>query len=105
MWQIQPTVEIPDWIIPAIRHHAPQVNGRFAAQLLLSRGIQTPEQLAVFLDANLYKPANPFEFGLEMKWAVNRLVIARNCDEAIAIWGDFDADGITATSVLWDGLG
>ncbi|MEA5519381.1 single-stranded-DNA-specific exonuclease RecJ [Limnoraphis robusta] len=105
MWQIQPTVEIPDWIIPAIRHHAPQVDGRFAAQLLLSRGIQTPEQLAVFLDANLYKPANPFEFGLEMKWAVNRLVIARNCDEAIAIWGDFDADGITATSVLWDGLG
>ncbi|MFY7806453.1 MAG: single-stranded-DNA-specific exonuclease RecJ [Limnoraphis robusta] len=105
MWQIQPTVEIPDWIIPAIRHHAPQVNGRFAAQLLLSRGIQTPEQLAVFLDANLYKPANPFEFGPEMKWAVNRLVIARNCDEAIAIWGDFDADGITATSVLWDGLG
>lgn len=105
MWQIQPTVEIPDWIIPAIRHHAPQVDGRFAAQLLLSRGIQTPEQLAVFLDANLYKPANPFEFGLEMKWAVNRLVIARNCDEAIAIWGDFDADGITATSLLWDGLG
>ncbi|KKD36518.1 single-stranded-DNA-specific exonuclease RecJ [Limnoraphis robusta] len=105
MWQIQPTVEIPDWIIPAIRHHAPQVDGRFAAQLLLSRGIQTPEQLAVFLDANLYKPANPFEFGQEMKWAVNRLVIARNCDEAIAIWGDFDADGITATSVLWDGLG
>ncbi|WP_413161109.1 single-stranded-DNA-specific exonuclease RecJ [Capilliphycus salinus ALCB114379] len=105
MWQIQPTVEIPDWMIPAIREHIPQINGGFAAQLLISRGIKTPEQLAVFLDANLYKPSSPFEFGSEMKWAVNRLVIARNCDEAIAIWGDFDADGITATSVLWEGLG
>ncbi|MEB3278619.1 MAG: single-stranded-DNA-specific exonuclease RecJ [Lyngbya sp.] len=105
MWQIQPTVEIPDWMIPAIRHHVPEIDGRFAAQLLIDRGIQTPEQLAVFLDANLYKPSSPFEFGSEMKWAVNRLVIARNCDEAIAIWGDFDADGITATSVLWEGLG
>lgn len=105
MWQIRPTVEIPEWMIPAIRHHIPQIDGHFAAQLLVSRGIQTPEQLAAFLDVNLYKPASPFEFGREMKWAVNRLVIARNCDEAIAIWGDFDADGITATSVLWEGLG
>ncbi len=105
MWQIQPTVETPDWMIPAIRHYAPKVNGRFAAQLLLSRGIKTPEELALFLDSTLYKPASPFEFGSEMRWAVNRLVIARNYDEAVAIWGDFDADGITATSVLWDGLG
>ncbi len=105
MWQIQPTVEIPDWMVPALRRYIPEIDGRFAAQLLMSRGIQTPEQLAVFLDLNLYKPSSPFEFGSEIKWAVNRLVIARNCDEAIAIWGDFDADGITATAVLWEGLG
>ncbi|MEL7036646.1 MAG: single-stranded-DNA-specific exonuclease RecJ [Cyanobacteria bacterium J06592_8] len=105
MWQIQPTVDIPDWMIAAIRHYVPQIDGRFAAQLLTARGIQTPEQLEAFLDRNCYQPASPFEFGEEMKWAVNRLVIARNCDEAIAIWGDFDADGITATAVLWEGLG
>jgi single-stranded-DNA-specific exonuclease len=31
--------------------------------------------------------------------------VARDRGEIVAIWGDFDADGITATSVLWDGLG
>jgi single-stranded-DNA-specific exonuclease len=34
-----------------------------------------------------------------------RLLQARNRGEKIAIWGDFDADGVTATSVLWEGLG
>jgi single-stranded-DNA-specific exonuclease len=40
-----------------------------------------------------------------MEWAVNRLLQAGDRQEKVAIWGDFDADGITATSVLWDGLG
>ena len=40
-----------------------------------------------------------------MNWAIERIQQARNSGEKIAIWGDFDADGITSTSVLWDGLG
>ncbi|MEQ8960097.1 MAG: DHH family phosphoesterase, partial [Coleofasciculus sp. C2-GNP5-27] len=54
---------------------------------------------------DLYQPASPFEFGQEMKRAVQRLQQARDNREKVTIWGDFDADGITATSVLWDGLG
>jgi single-stranded-DNA-specific exonuclease len=40
----------------------------------------------------------------EVTAAVERLVRAWRQGEAIAIWGDFDADGITATAVLWEGL-
>jgi single-stranded-DNA-specific exonuclease len=36
---------------------------------------------------------------------MQRLKKALELQEKITIWGDFDADGITATSVLWEGLG
>ncbi|VXD11784.1 single-stranded-DNA-specific exonuclease RecJ [Planktothrix paucivesiculata] len=105
MWQIQPTLEIPNWIIPIIQEYAPQISGKYIAQLLLQREIKTPEKLVGFLNPNSYKPSSPFEFGMEMEQAIERLVLARNNQENVTIWGDFDADGITATSVLWDGLG
>ena len=40
-----------------------------------------------------------------MPEAIARIQLAYEQKELIAIWGDFDADGITATSVLWEGLG
>ena len=40
-----------------------------------------------------------------MHLAVERLQLARDRGEKVVIWGDFDADGITSTAVLWDGLG
>lgn len=104
-WQVQPTIEPPEWLIQEIRRHAPDLAGNYAAQLLWQRGIRDAEKLPGFLNPNLYKPASAFEFGIEMRWAVERLQQARSRAEIVAIWGDFDADGITATSVLWDGLG
>ncbi|MGB7892063.1 MAG: DHH family phosphoesterase [Microcoleus sp.] len=95
----------PDWLIQAVRNHAPELPGNYAATLLWYRGIQNPEQIPGFLNPQLYQPASPFEFGLEMNWAIERIQQARKSAEKVAIWGDFDADGITSTSVLWDGLG
>jgi len=40
-----------------------------------------------------------------MHLAVERLERAWKFGDKVAIWGDFDADGITSTAVLWDGLG
>ncbi|MEM9214264.1 MAG: DHH family phosphoesterase [Cyanobacteria bacterium P01_F01_bin.150] len=60
--------------------------------------------LAAFLHPDYYRPTDPFAFGDEMAWAIARLQQARDHHERIAIWGDFDADGLTATAVLWDGL-
>ncbi|MCW6053803.1 DHH family phosphoesterase [Lyngbya sp. CCAP 1446/10] len=104
-WQNQPLPQPPDWLIQAVRNHVPELPGNYAAALLWYRGIQNPEEIPGFLNPKLYQPASPFEFGLEINLAMERIQQAINNAEKIAIWGDFDADGITSTSVLWDGLG
>jgi single-stranded-DNA-specific exonuclease len=104
-WQIQLSVQPPASFVQAVRKSAPGFNGCYAAQLLWQRGIQDEEKLAGYLNPDRYQPASPFDFGEEMYRAVERLQQARDRGEIVAIWGDFDADGITATSVLWEGLG
>ncbi|PZO44237.1 MAG: single-stranded-DNA-specific exonuclease RecJ [Pseudanabaena frigida] len=95
-WHILETVELPTWLIEKV--------GNFAAQLLYQRGIFEPKQVAAFLDTEAYRPTSAFAFP-EMQQAIARIQQAYAQGETIAIWGDFDADGITATSVLWEGLG
>lgn len=104
-WILAPVEQPPQWFVEAVRGYAPDSCGRYAAQLLWQRGIRDIQQLAGFVNPQLYQPTSPFEFGQEMRWAVERLQLARDRGEKVAIWGDFDADGITATAVLWDGLG
>ena len=104
-WTLATTEQPPEWFIQAVKQYAPASGGHFAAQLLWQRGIRDNTQLAAFVNTKTYQPASPFEFGQEMHLAVERLQQARDAGEKIAIWGDFDADGITSTAVLWDGLG
>ncbi|MEC4984402.1 MAG: single-stranded-DNA-specific exonuclease RecJ [Oscillatoria sp. PMC 1068.18] len=104
-WQINPAPEVPQSFVEEIKGYTKGTNGRYAAQLLWQRGIQNVEKLPGFLNPDFYQPASAFEFGEEMKSAVKRLGEAREAGEKVVIWGDFDADGITATSVLWEGLG
>lgn len=75
-----------------------------AAELLWQRGIRTAEQLHAFIDPDAYEPTSSDAFGLEMSQAVERIFQAVAHQETVTIWGDFDADGITSTAVLWDGL-
>ncbi|MBN3924871.1 DHH family phosphoesterase [Nostoc sp. NMS4] len=104
-WTITATEQPPEWFIQAVKQYTPVSSGLYAAQLLWQRGIKDNQQLTAFINYKAYQPASPFEFGQEMHLAIARLQQAYNTKEKIAIWGDFDADGITATSVLWDGLG
>ncbi|MEH2220151.1 MAG: DHH family phosphoesterase [Nostoc sp.] len=104
-WTIAATEQPPEWFIQAVKQYTPASSGIYAAQLLWKRGIKDNQQLTAFINYKAYQPASPFEFGQEMHLAIARLQQAYNAKEKIAIWGDFDADGITATSVLWDGLG
>ncbi|MDZ8259903.1 single-stranded-DNA-specific exonuclease RecJ [Nostoc sp. ChiQUE01b] len=104
-WTITATEQPPEWFIQAVKQYTPVSSGLYAAQLLWQRGIKDRQQLTAFINYKAYQPASPFEFGQEMHLAIARLQQAYNTKEKIAIWGDFDADGITATSVLWDGLG
>jgi single-stranded-DNA-specific exonuclease len=104
-WQLPPQLEIPPEFVAAVRACKPTVNGKYAAQLLWQRGIRDFDRIPGYLDCNKYQPTSPFAFGTEMTAAVERLKKAYIYAEKVAIWGDFDADGVTATSVLWDGLG
>ncbi|MCX7592161.1 MAG: single-stranded-DNA-specific exonuclease RecJ [Fischerella sp.] len=104
-WILTSTEQPPAWFLQAVKQYVPPSSGQYAAQLLWQRGIREIPQLAAFLNFKAYQPASPFEFGQEMQLAVERLQRAWKAGEKITIWGDFDADGITSTAVLWDGLG
>ncbi|WP_354634919.1 single-stranded-DNA-specific exonuclease RecJ [Planktothricoides raciborskii] len=108
-WILQPQIEPPTWFLEQVQAYIQAYtsgsSGRYAAQLLWQRGIQDGATLAKFIDPQNFKPSSPSEFGWEMQWAVERILHAASSGEKVAIWGDFDADGITSTCVLWDGLG
>ncbi len=103
-WQIQPSLDPPDSFVWQVERYT-KGSGRYLAQLLWQRGIRDPAALPGFLDPDAYQSASPFEFGAEMEQAIARLQQGRERNETVAIWGDFDADGITSTAVLWEGLG
>lgn len=73
------------------------------SQLLYNRGINTPEQIEPFYAADSRLAHDPFLLP-DMEAAVSRVLRAILGAEKIAIYGDFDADGITATAVLMHGL-
>ncbi len=67
-------------------------------QVLYNRGISTPQDVRDFL-AGRFAPDNPFRLK-GMGEAVTRLRRAIRAGEPIAVYGDFDADGVTATALL-----
>ncbi len=71
------------------------------AELLVNRGIDTPEQAYSFLCPSLKNLTDPFCIK-DMDKAVNRIWTAIENRERILIFGDFDADGVTSTSILND---
>ena len=71
-------------------------------RILENRGI-TPEKKAVFLSPNYAAKHDPFLLP-DMQKAVDRLVKAHSKQERITIYGDYDIDGLTATTVLIDAL-
>lgn len=108
LWQLPPDDLPPPEFYEALRRcldreQIPTIDR--LAPILWQRGWRDLEQLPGQLDSRQYSPTPPSAFGIEMDRAIARLCLARDRGEGVAIWGDFDADGITATSVLWDGLG
>lgn len=73
------------------------------AKLLHNRGISSPAEAEVFLKADKRLCIDPFSLP-DMPQAVNRVYKALLSGEKIAVYGDFDADGITATALLVQGL-
>ena len=76
--------------------------GPLAAVVLAARGLDTPDKAGGFLRSPDPLPA-PFLMR-DMDKAAMRVALALERNEHIAIFGDYDVDGITATCLLTDYL-
>lgn len=71
-------------------------------RILQARGI-TSESKEAFVSPRYEAKHDPFLLP-DMQAAVDRLVVAREKQEIITIYGDYDIDGLTATTALIDAL-
>lgn len=93
-WEMAPTnPRVADKLVAALQ--IPPL----AARLLANRGITTIDEAREFLNPSLQRLHDPFLMR-GMPEAVDRLIHGLRAQESIVIYGDYDVDGITATSVL-----
>ncbi|MDP3244906.1 MAG: single-stranded-DNA-specific exonuclease RecJ [bacterium] len=72
----------------------------FLRQLLWSRGLRTQEAIDEFLNPDYGKDIHDPFLLKDMAKAVERIFNAINKKEKIAIYGDYDADGVTGSVIL-----
>ena len=72
-------------------------------QLLYNRGIQTLEDMQAFIHAEYSQTRDPFTL-IDMPRAVERIQKALEDGEHITVYGDFDADGVTSSALLFRAL-
>ena len=94
-WQISPS--IPDDISEALNGYSPTFR-----QILYNRQITTAQQAEEFLTAQ--PPSHAESELLGTRQAVERISQAISNEEKIAIYGDYDADGVTATALMFQTL-
>ena len=68
-------------------------------QILYNRGYRTHEQARIFLEAQPPPGCDPTNI-LNLPQAVERINYALQNHERIVVYGDYDADGVTATALL-----
>jgi single-stranded-DNA-specific exonuclease len=95
-WQLKEPIKVSEKISKYYQNH-------WIQQRLSEFHISDIAEAEGFLDAARYQSANPAELpGLEK--SAHRLWRAIQNDESIGIWGDFDVDGQTSTTLLVEGL-
>ncbi|WP_303773837.1 single-stranded-DNA-specific exonuclease RecJ [Anaerolinea thermophila] len=90
-WKIAPPV--PPQITEELKNYSPVVR-----QLLYNRGVTTRTAAETYLQADL-PGYSPFLI-MGMMEVVDRLLYAVDHHEKIAIYGDYDVDGVTATTLM-----
>jgi len=74
-----------------------------AANILINRGFNTEEKIVKFLNPNFNSLYDPYLLK-DMDTAVNRIEKAKELNENIFIIGDYDVDGLTASTFLTKAL-
>ena len=70
------------------------------ADILVQRGFPQPEEAIEFLRPTLLNLPSPFCFH-DMLRAIDRLSLALKQKEKVLVYGDYDVDGVTSTSLLY----
>ena len=91
-WKLKP--EIPDNISGGLRNFPKPLS-----QLLFNRGLTEEAEINKFLDCKYEDLNDPFLFK-DMGKAVGRIWEAVEKGEPICVYGDYDADAVTANAVL-----
>ena len=92
-WTLRPPITPSPELVTSVGGHP------LVAQLLAQRGFDTPAKARAFLNPTFYAPALPTAlFGVDK--AAELLCAAIHTNQNIFVWGDFDVDGQTSTSLL-----
>ena len=93
-WNISPPQELAADLAARLK------TSPLIAQILLTRGHAEPDDCQQFLRPSLAALHKPVTLPGLAK-AADRIAKAIRDGERIIIYGDYDADGITATAILW----
>jgi single-stranded-DNA-specific exonuclease len=91
-WNMPAAIEINDALAATVG------GSKLLAAILLRRGFEL-DGIESFLDPNRYVPTHPDQLE-SMPDAVSRIFKAVEAQEQITVYGDYDVDGITGTSLL-----
>lgn len=96
-WIEPVAVDIPPGLAAAVGGHP------LVAQTLVRRGISNADHARRFLNPDIYQPQPPLALP-DIEKAVERIERAIQQRESIVVWGDFDVDGQTSTTLLVEAL-
>lgn len=106
--RVAPTPTRPEWIVPEPLPAGSDVRSLDAdplvAAILYRRGIRTRQDADAFMQPTRAEALDPFCLP-NMRAALERVVLAIHRGERIGVFGDYDADGVTATAIMVQALG
>ena len=73
------------------------------AKVLVRRGVDSADKLRIFLEPPQRLPYDPLRLA-GMEQALPRIYQAISHTELVAVFGDFDVDGVTGTAIVAEGL-
>ena len=96
------------WVVaPPVTPQADEALAKFPSilkQIVFNRGFASDAEARAFLKAEPSSNTDPFQM-IGMGQTVDRLCYALQHNEPIAVYGDYDVDGVTATALLVQALG
>jgi len=94
IWQISPQDTYSSQKISKGSHISPVL-----AQVLLNRGICGASEVDAFISPKISMLSNPYDIP-DMEKAAIRVNAAKAKGERVCVYGDYDVDGVTGTSIL-----